>query len=152
MILSQKQTGNYLCDSLYVQFGDAFVADLPYFSGAYMMDPNGGMNAGRITYVEKATRGSQRFAFCEREMAWTLSNYRNEDPCVFYAKSPKTQTFDVTTLLPSSWFVRDDETGQFVPFDAFALVCNDCNAQRCSEEYGRLRRRRHASASEADTD
>lgn len=131
-----QATGKYIrCNTISVQFGDAFHPDLAHFSGIYSVSSS---NLGRPIYVEQKPQieakyhGQAIFAYCHAENAWTFSFAEKDgdkvDPCNWVAKTIETETFDISTIPASDWNVLSSENVE-VPFTHFSLVCNDCEHQ-----------------------
>ena len=131
-----QATGKYIrCNTISVQFGDAFHPDLAHFSGVYAATSS---NLGRPIYVEQKPQieakhhGQAIFGYCHTENAWTFSfadkDGNKVDPCNWVAKTVETETFDISTIPASDWNVLSSESVE-VPFTHFSLVCNDCEHQ-----------------------
>lgn len=86
MIVMLNQTGgNYLCQTIHVQFEDDFVSALGAFSGLYEID-SGRIKAfsdSRARYVDRQS-GKAVFAYCKEMKAWTFGFAEDghfPDPC-----------------------------------------------------------------------
>ncbi|CAB9520711.1 WNT inhibitory factor 1 [Seminavis robusta] len=137
VVTSWKWSGYFMCESLYVQFGDAYGPEWPYYSGHFH---SVGKNlpdrrAGRIVYIEPT--GTLQVAFCEAIPAWTVSNRTavGEDFCDYMIRSSETNTFDVVDVASESWFASTAAVGD-VPMDWMAVVCADCNEDLCNPKVG----------------
>jgi hypothetical protein len=117
-IAISQRNGVYLSQTIYVQFGDEFSADLGAFSGLYDLLTTGG---GRAEYFARYTGTfdkSSKFGYCMKETAWTFSYGR--DPaivpkaCDYRAKSSVSYSFEVasleTQLLSQSLFKKYSDT------------------------------------------
>jgi len=120
--------GNYICDRVYVQFGDDYNPNLAHYSGIF--EPQDKFTFETRDYVDALTRESILLAFCDDEQSWTFSYKQqgkdSEEPCKrAFAKSSRTISYDVTTIPTSGWSVRYLGTDEFVPIDFMEMVCID---------------------------
>ncbi|CAB9503754.1 EGF-like domain [Seminavis robusta] len=120
--------GWYLQTYIYVQFGDAHYEELSYYSGIFTSGH--GRTASHRQYRDMATN-STLLAYCKDDEAWTFS--RNDDPCDFFAISPRTISYDVTSIPDNQWLVKDS-LSRLMPFDSFTLVGRDCDPEACQGE------------------
>eukprot|EP00797_Seminavis_robusta_P037513 Sro994_g229010.1 n/a (703) ;mRNA; r:10197-12305 len=160
LLVRQQATGQFLCQNLFVQFGDDFRPELSALSGEYQQHPTQ-LIAGRVVYYA-ATSGA-RFAYCASLQVWTFKggsfdlqfaqghdsqvtqvDPENDDPCLFYwAKSQTTETYDLTQTMATPWTVWDMYTNQtHLPIDWMTLFCLDCNAGRTCSNHGTCRANR----------
>jgi hypothetical protein len=135
VIVKRQRAGKYLTKSLFIQYSDDLQFDFSFFSGLYVQ--TGELVQNRVTYVDEATK-TFTLAYCGQDEAWTFTDTEENSACEFvYAKSEKTNTFDVTTIPAASWLVEDSfDTEQIVPFAAFTLKTNDCSEDLCRNEHG----------------
>lgn len=127
--LKAKQIrGDYLQTYLYVQFGDSYKVEMPYYSGLLKSDDY--WTAGHRRYRDVQTR-EILLAYCDSDNAWTFSD--TDDPCDFFAQSPPTRTYDVTSIPGDRWVIKD-RINRVVPFIAFTLLGRDCDTEICQGE------------------
>ncbi|CAB9501950.1 expressed unknown protein [Seminavis robusta] len=117
--------GYYLPTYLFVQFDDAYIAKLSHYSGAFEAEV--ARTAGHRSYHDIATQ-SISLAYCDKENAWTFSE--TSDPCDFFARSVKVNTYDVTSIPWSDWLEKDSFS-RLQPFESFRLLNNDCDEKTC---------------------
>jgi len=132
-----------LCKSMTLEIGSTMGMALSGLRGIYQLLEDVTVN-GRDIWVEKRWQGAA-FAYCKEEAAWTLTvvldhlgevGVANEtsitsdfDPCASWlAKSPRTESHDITTL-GRDWLVCHD-TEVLFPIERFFLWCNDCEKQK----------------------
>lgn len=132
-ILKARQlNGYYLPTNIYVQFGDAYNHKIAYYSG--ILSSTSGTTVGYREYRDVGTK-TILLAYCTKKKAWTFSD--KGDSCDFFAKSPETLSYDVTTISNSDWQVRD-AFKQLQPFDKFSLVARDCvsscKSKNCTDD------------------
>jgi len=119
----EQAKGAHLCDSVYVQFGDAFNPQLPHLSGIYK--PRDEYTLRRREYVDVVTGSSVVLRYCNYEEKWAFLPDNGDETCVnALAMSSQTREYDVLSL-GDGWTVRNAKTDTFVPFDYFKLVCAD---------------------------
>ena len=117
----------YMCQNLQVQFGDAFLPELAYFSGRFNFQKAKNALAEinfRAVYTDPTK--SVRFAYCSKESAWTFSMVNATDPCVYLVKSSATTAFNILEVRDLAWFTWNTETAKVVPVDWFYIACSDC--------------------------
>lgn len=131
VIIHQQRLGKFLCQSIFLQLGDGFYPVAPFFSGIY--DQTDKLINGRVTYIDRHSKKAM-LGYCDDDNAWTLTVWDEnsepeniENPCYWFAKSPETETFDITTTSDSSWLVDPDGT-RTAPLQAFVLTCADCGS------------------------
>lgn len=122
---SMQLNGRYLQSILYVQFGDSHDPKIPYYSGLMSSE-----NTRTPGYREYRDVGTQNIllAYCHKENTWTFSD--TGDPCKFFAQSPRTRSYDVTSISSSQWVIKDP-LSRLAPFESFTLLGRDCDAQIC---------------------
>jgi len=141
-------TGKYLCDTIFVNMGDDFVAALGTFNGLYDMVSPGvyvPFQERRVQYLERrstetVSSGRGMFGYCNDLSAWTFRwVFEDEeyDPCAWVAKSPETDTFNILETVGDPWLVRD-ATSREVVLDPLRLICFDCEneGEENSDECG----------------
>ena len=122
---SMQLNGRYLQTYLYVQFGDSHNPKIPYYSGLLSSDDE--RTAGHRQYRDVGTQDIL-LAYCYAESTWTFSD--SNDPCEFFAQSPKTRSYDVTSIPGSQWVIKDS-ISRLSPFDSFTLIGRDCDKRIC---------------------
>jgi hypothetical protein len=139
IITSWKNSGRFMCGTLYVQFGDAYGPEWPYFSGLYQSLGNSRADRadGRIVYVDSTTRQEIQLAYCPSVPAWTFSNRTavGDDYCDYMIRSTETTTFNVLEVASGTWYAGTSSIGD-VPMDWFSMVCADCNEDFCNPNTG----------------
>ncbi|CAB9518968.1 Notch ligand involved in the mediation of Notch signaling (By similarity) [Seminavis robusta] len=138
IITGWKWSGSFMCDSLYVQFGDAYGPEWPYYSGRF--HAMGGKSItersnGRVVYLEPT--GTLQVGYCPSLPAWTVSNRTEvgDDFCSYMIRSEDTNTFDVVDVATDNWYAATTTVGD-VPMDWMAVVCADCNEDLCDPSVG----------------
>ncbi|CAB9504617.1 expressed unknown protein [Seminavis robusta] len=145
VLVGRQAGGVYVCDNLYVQFGDAFDPKWGHYSGRFKSQGNGLVGGDRQDsrnfYIDEAT-GQLQLAYCESEEAWTFSLVESGNSCEYIFKSADTDTFDIMEVADQDWFYNtgevegsEAEMGD-VKVDWLAIICNDCNEDICNPEYG----------------
>ena len=138
-VFNQQQSGHFLCETVFIQFGDEFLPSLGTFSGLYdsVPDPKGFFGSSRVKYIEMRS-GKSQIGYCGALTAWTFTYNDaddNQDPCDWYAKSSVSSSFDLTTTVSSDWHVTNGE--RTVPIQDFKLSCFDCQlAIQVNQECG----------------
>ncbi|CAB9504687.1 multiple EGF-like-domains [Seminavis robusta] len=133
-VVSWQMNGVYLCKHVYIQFGDAFLPEMAYYSGQFHHQGFGWSDRenDRVTYIDDT--GKLKLAYCNSETAWTISWVKQgSSSCDYIFKSSNTDTFDVAEV--DNWVVKTSTTGD-VPVDWLKVVCNDCTPELCNEAYG----------------
>jgi hypothetical protein len=156
VLVHQQTNGRFLCQNLFVQWGDQVRPELPSFTGEYQQHPSQKIH-GRVVYYGQWS--GARFAYCSSMKVWTFKGgYFQlkfgegedsvvervdpdlDDPCVgYWAKSAETHTFDITETMITAWTVWDMYTNQtHLPIDFMTMYCLDCNANggRTCSNYG----------------
>ena len=128
-----QSKGKYLCQTVYVQFGDSYFPQYAYYSGLFEKLPTKFLDDyynRRAVYVD-ATNTLQ-LSWCAAERAWTFS-HTSGPSCNYIFKSSESLSFDVLDVAGSNWFVKTNQTGD-LPVDWLTLACNDCskNEERCN--------------------
>jgi hypothetical protein len=137
IIFQKISSGEFLCQTVFVQFGDDFNADLAPFSGLYDI----GYSGRRAEYGEVGHggyAGTAKFAYCMEGRAWAFTFGENPEDvnaglrssCEWKARSvevnSKTQdSYDIMTTANEQWQVINSR-GTLVPFTGFTLQCYDC--------------------------
>ncbi|CAB9499994.1 Notch ligand involved in the mediation of Notch signaling (By similarity) [Seminavis robusta] len=144
-VVGRQAGGRYVCNNVYIQFGDAFDPKWAHYSGRFKSQGNsflgGDRKDSRNYYLDEAT-GQIQLAYCGSEEAWTISLVEREDPCEYVFKSADTDTFDVIEVAGGDWYYNTGEVGGLeaetgdVKVDWMAIICNDCNEDLCNAEYG----------------
>jgi len=131
-----QKTGQFLCDTIYVQFSDDFSPEISTFSGLYDKTPRA-VNRGRVQYIENRGNnfdGSSKLAYCAADETWTLSfgeSPKDEtDPCDWKTRSSPVDSalpdsYDILTTAMSTWFGKN-KVGSVVPIQRFLMQCYDC--------------------------
>ena len=130
-IFYRQRTGYYLCQTLFVQFGDDFSPEAASFSGIYEIQPGSG---GRHQYRGEFNIGEALIGYCASENAWIFAYGENQDDsadvCNWRARSveihPLTEeSYDVMAVADQKWSVLDNR-GWVVPLPYFTMQCYDC--------------------------
>lgn len=131
-----KLSGRFMCDSLFVQFGDAYGPEWPYYSGVFNSLGKGYQDRfdGRLIYVDQSDE--IQLSYCNGLKAWTFSN-RSEtlDPCEYFIKSSETLGFDIMDIAGDTWYALTPNLGN-VPMDWMAVTCADCDELSCDPNVG----------------
>lgn len=114
-----------------MQFGDKVRSFLGFFSGKYEVVEDA-LISDRAVYMQRGV-AQAIIAFCSKERAWTFTFLKARDsdqaldPCVnWQAKSPPTDSYDVTSLPSFEWSIRaKDDSSDTVLFEHFILSCGD---------------------------
>jgi hypothetical protein len=126
VLKSRQLQGYYLPNYVYAQFGDGSDFKIPYFSGVLTAD---NMRTGKHREYRDLGTANILLAYCEEERAWTFS--LTNSPCEnYFAKSPETETYDVTSIPTTEWEVVNT-INRLEPFDTFSLVAIDCDPAIC---------------------
>ena len=130
-----QTSGRFLCQNVYLQFGDVYAPEWAHYSGEFHSQGNklADRKDSRTYYVDESK--TRQLAYCRAEEAWTVSHL-SSGPCEYIFKSSKSSTFDVMEVTDGIWSVKTESAGD-VPVDWLKLTCNDCNEQRCKAENGR---------------
>lgn len=135
VIFANQAAGKYLCDQVFVQFGDELLPMLGTISGVlYRHKQSFG---GRLSYRDDRV-GGPLLAYCDADNRWTLSLSTDNvpDPCDWLAASAETIEFDVLTTAESPWIVKSGNKRRVVPLLIHYLACYDCmynNDDFCGE-------------------
>lgn len=141
-IFYYQRTGSFLCTRMEVQFGDAFWAELPFFSGVYFVDKATRRDA-RLVFGDGRTDGnSSLFRYCQSEKSFVfLPAQANEaDECKsesWYAKSPKSEDYNILKSNAKEWKTqRPALNAIFYPIDHLTMNCLDCSPDTCNIDGG----------------
>eukprot|EP00984_Skeletonema_dohrnii_P013913 scaffold5828_cov85-Skeletonema_dohrnii-CCMP3373.AAC.3 len=124
IIVTNQNSGKYLCENIFAQYGDEVVPMLGMFSGMFWRGTQS--FDGRLIYSD--IFGTTSLAYCKKEKRWTLSmpTDNNSDPCNnWYAASSVSKDFDILTTANSQWFVKTPTKG-VVPLSQHFMACHDC--------------------------
>lgn len=135
-VLADRQlNGHYVCDTLFIQFGDAYIPEMAHYSGIFNSPGNElkHRKGQRNYYVNK--QNTYIVAFCNAENYWTISKVEDDNPCEFIYRSASTETFDIIEAAEEHWFVASDTTGE-IDADWLEIVCNECNPDTCDPQNG----------------
>eukprot|EP00980_Cylindrotheca_fusiformis_P025093 scaffold13034_cov119-Cylindrotheca_fusiformis.AAC.7 len=139
-IFYKIKSGDFLCQTIYVQFSDDFNPDLAPFSGLYDVGcSNEEYNCRRAQYTEVGhggVSGTAMFAYCTEGRAWAFTFAENPEDvdsmraCDLKARSStinaKTQdSYNIMSSADDQWQVTNSR-GTLVPFTGFTLQCLDC--------------------------
>lgn len=128
VIKRRQLRGDYLPTHVYIQFGVAHNAELSMHSGLFVADHL--VTTSYRSYTNE--RKMLRLGYCEEHEAWVfnwVSNYKDgifDCTINIFAMSSRTTSYDVASILPSEWSVKD-ESSNFVPFESISLISRDCN-------------------------
>jgi hypothetical protein len=141
-ILSVQQgEGEYLPETIYVQFGDERMTKLGTFSGHYTRQrPKRLIFGERKKYIDKKSGG--KFQYCKDKEIWTFSfgegpNKVVPDPCdtgsrFVRAHSGKSNAFDLTRKPLDTWYYGSfaSNTTQQVPLEQISIdePSKDCGS------------------------
>lgn len=134
VVLSWQNNGRFLCDTLYIQFGDAFFPEMAHYSGLFYHQgfKLGDRKDGRVYYVDSTE--TFKMGYCQSEQGWTISRLE-DSTCEYLFKSPETDTYDVIQVANLDWVVSTRTSGD-VMATWFKVKCNDCSEDTCNSEYG----------------
>lgn len=129
------------CESMYVQFGDAFAPELSYYSGRFVSEGNSW--SGRPSFLHET--GELKMEYSSSDKAWVIKwaseldlpedeRYREHIVGSHLVKSSETDTYDVTTVADQPWYAHM-QAGE-IPMDWIAITCADCSTDRCWPEHG----------------
>lgn len=131
-------TGLCRCKALYIQFGDAYFPEMPYYSGRFEAVGDGALptrHSGRTVFEDES--GSVRLRYSRGNKAWLIEqNIDKSDPEYpgFMFKSSETEAFDIAAVSDLTWFANT-EAGE-VPVDWLYLTCDECIVSRCNQAHG----------------
>lgn len=137
ILVSRQLHGKYLCNRVLIQLGDDFGTAYAPFSGVYKQTNL--LIDQRVTYTEERRSEGERaghIGYCSSENAWTLYIDESKGPCEWLARSPDSNSFDVTTTNFENWLTKNTETKQTLAYSAFYLDCIDCNENICDVSQG----------------
>jgi hypothetical protein len=136
----RQMTGYYVCQTMYVQFGDAVDYNLATFSGFYLFNVEcNGLVCKRGEYIEAGHgkyKDTARFGYCEDVRAWTFSHGESPadkiDTCQWRAKSiemdsSSVMSYDIETIFREEWLAVN-KRGAVVPMTSINLKCMDCTS------------------------
>ncbi|CAJ1937834.1 unnamed protein product [Cylindrotheca closterium] len=142
VIFYYQRTGAFLCTRMEVQFGDAFWAELPFFSGVYFVDKATRMDQ-RLVFGDERTDGKESFfRYCQSEKSFVFLPQQNnaDDECKsesWYAKSPKSESYNILKSNANEWKTqRPGENAIFYSIDHFTMNCLDCSPDTCNIPLG----------------
>ena len=125
IIVHKQKSGTYLCQTVFIQLDDTFDPSLGALSGVYDRDTSQKLfSAGRAKYVERRS-GNSWLAYCGEQKVWSISiggNGKDQDPCIWQAKSAEAQSYDIVDMASSTWFVQSEE-GRIVPMQYSEISC-----------------------------
>ncbi|KAG7339563.1 hypothetical protein IV203_025100 [Nitzschia inconspicua] len=150
VIWGRQASGEYLCNRIEVQFGDATFSHLPLHSGVYSVD-KGKKENDRFVYKDEVS-GYSIFRYCRNMNAWVFGYFDTSDDNVddddynavcdpgnetnlpgWMLKSPTTTSFDIFDTNPSEWMVVTPQLNDLVyPVDYLLIKCLDCNSETCN--------------------
>ncbi|CAB9497553.1 expressed unknown protein [Seminavis robusta] len=135
IVTSWQWSGRFMCQRLYIQFGDLHSHEWPYSSGFFEAESLNAGNRfnGRAVYVDRTQ--TMRLAYCGQLQAWAFSYIGDEDYCNYFIVSSTTTSFDVIEVAGSTWFALTKELGP-VPMDWLYLSCSDCTEHICTPGHG----------------
>ena len=135
-LTKRRWDGDFVCQSVSLQFGDGFVFQYGYLSGVFNLRKE--KNYDR-RHVYQDTQNRVKFAYCEDSGKWTLSFVAKSEKADksnacsnHFMESAPTKTYDLLDLEHATWNVFDLETFQYHPADRFFMQCADCK----DENYG----------------
>mmetsp|Transcript_9595 Transcript_9595/g.27342 ORF Transcript_9595/g.27342 Transcript_9595/m.27342 type:complete len:852 (+) Transcript_9595:87-2642(+) len=149
-IVQQQYMGHFLCKSILVQFGDAYHATLPTYSGVYVQDGYRYLD-GRKVYVSRDFSGDKAsyFRYCKDHKAWVYQTMEFSDAASvtdfcddYLMRSKKTESFDITDVKSSDWNIRTLDSDNLQLTDLEYTVefmyfeCNDCSSKTCMGRCG----------------
>lgn len=140
IIFHRIRSGDFLCQTIFVQFSDDFNPDLAPFSGLYDIgcsDQEYGCRRAEYKEVGHGSfTGTAKFAYCIKGRAWAFTFGENPEDatsmnaCDWKARSAtvnaKTQdSYNILSSANEQWQVINSR-GTLVPFTGFTLQCFDC--------------------------
>lgn len=132
LLTYQQQHGYFLCDHLFVQFGDVFNPGIVEISGMFDRLGLDKKHDNRAVYSERTT-GQFRFAYCLDLRKWTMTPYLNGifDPCGsevdVLASSGVYDGFSILDTV-DTWSVDAVRHGSGLqPFTHFSMQCDVCS-------------------------
>lgn len=132
IITYQQQHGYFVCDSLFVQFGDVFNPGIVEISGMFDRLGLDDYHDRRAVYQERST-GEFVLAYCASLKRWTMTPYFDVlEPCGsdavrVLARSGIDEGFDILATA-DTWMVDAVRHGSgFNPFTHFSMKCNECD-------------------------
>jgi len=134
-VIAWQGGGTFLCNEMFIQFGDSHDPDMPHYSGRFTIPRKRFAESwsARSTYLDES--GSMSLGYCDAEGAWTIS--KSEDgPCEYIYKSEETAVFDVVEVAFGDWLVKTENNGDVKP-GWFVMSCIDCDEDVCDPEHGR---------------
>ena len=115
IVAGWQWTGRFMCKSVYVQFGDLYGDQWPYYSGIFKTPGTeflGDRISGRAVYISDLdSEEAVQLAYCSKERAWTFSHVAAADECDYFIKSSFTETFDVMDVASLTWFAATPDLG-----------------------------------------
>ncbi|CAB9515289.1 multiple EGF-like-domains 6 [Seminavis robusta] len=132
-LVNAQWNAKYVCSKIFIQFKDEGIPYLSYYTGnfyLYQMENTifGGIKAridSRVYFLDETE--TLKLAYCNKELAWTISLAEVNDHCLYLYKSTSpTTTFDVTTIGSMPWVSWSFEQRRTTPVDLY-LTCNDCD-------------------------
>jgi hypothetical protein len=142
VFLYWQRSGEYFCNTVYVQWDDIYYPELATFSGIFDLQCEGA--CVRPAYLEHghgAWRKTAKFFYCEDEEVWVFaySNASKFSCDDWVAKTSRVdpltrESYDITANT-DNWFLSWHQ-GNMVPLPHFALQCFDCKyvAAFCGEK------------------
>lgn len=152
-IATQQRSGAYLCQTLFVQFGDDMDPSLAAFSGLYDQITVGSvgkfLSNTRVRYVDRNS-GTGIFAYCPSRRFWSFSHTsatevawsEDYDPCEdWQVRSSFTGGYDINSVASEDWIVRNEVSRQAI-MDPFLMMCSDCDDaySACNGTFSRTRK------------
>jgi hypothetical protein len=129
VVFKHQLDGRYMCQKVYVQFGDSLAPELAAFSGIYIIDHSVRHNGRPIYKSERYELDKVVFGYCKEEGAWTFTYDGTGTPCDrTVVRSESTTSFDVSVAGKLSWFVFKGQT-TIAPFEYFQMHCFDCHLE-----------------------
>lgn len=130
-LVHNQWDSRYLCSKLYIQMSGEAIPDLVYYTGHFQVHKSektlfGGVRSRideRVYYKDRT--GHLIVAYCDSEMAWTIS-LNTTSHCAYIYKSSTTTTFDVTEVAGLTWYTWDGITRRTIASDLH-LRCDDCD-------------------------
>eukprot|EP00547_Thalassionema_nitzschioides_P002971 CAMPEP_0194203236 /NCGR_PEP_ID=MMETSP0156-20130528/3074_1 /TAXON_ID=33649 /ORGANISM="Thalassionema nitzschioides, Strain L26-B" /LENGTH=909 /DNA_ID=CAMNT_0038928943 /DNA_START=116 /DNA_END=2845 /DNA_ORIENTATION=+ len=142
-LVSKQMNGDFVPQSVHVQFGDNENLELGLYSGIYDVQ----VLANNLKYVARpspedykyqiSSRTVKEFTYCKLDRVWTFhahdaDNNNDLDVCSdWLAKSSQTPSFNILSVVTSKWFVHGTGRNGVVAMNSFRMlhrptsICSD---------------------------
>lgn len=133
VVIIQQVEGDYLCQTILVEFSDKINPGLGTFTGLYDVSKKKKFGSRQV-YLQRLPGNkfdrNAHISYCTQDKVWALTYNEDDDACDDWAaKSSETETYDLLDTASSSWYTAKEARGyqrlQF-PLESFELLCFDC--------------------------